>query len=76
MNESLYRSLAELPQAESEQARSDRLRARCHTMLAKQRARAAAPRTVRRLWEPVVVGMGCLYVAGVIREAMQVYARW
>ena len=76
MNESLSRLLGELPQAESDQARSDRLRSRCHTMLANQRARAAARRTARRMWEPVVVAMGCLYFAGVIGEALRVYGAW
>jgi len=76
MNESLSRLLGELPLAESDTARSDRLRAQCHTVLANRRPRTAAPQTVRRLWEPVAVGMGCLYFAGVIREALRVYGAW
>ena len=76
MNESLSRLLGELPQTESDQARADRLRARCHGVLANQRSRAAARQARRRLWEPVVVGVGCLYFAGVIREALRVYVAW
>ena len=73
MNESLSRLLADLPQAEPEHARASRLRTRCHTILG---ARAASPRPVRRLWEPLVVGMGGLYFAGVIRDALHVYGMW
>lgn len=76
MNDALSRVLGELSQAESDRARSDRLRSRCHAMLAKQRPRTAAGRSGRRLWEPVVVGMGCLYLAGIVREALQVYGAW
>jgi hypothetical protein len=76
MNESLSRLIGELPRAESDRARADRLRSRCHTLLANQRARAAARQAVRRSWEPVVVGMGCLYFAGVLREALRVYGAW
>ena len=76
MKESLSQLLGELPHAESDQARSDRLRSRCHTVLGNHRARAVARRPVRRLWEPVVIGMGCLYFAGVIREALMVYGAW
>lgn len=76
MNESLSRMLGELPEAQSDQARVARLRSRCHTVLAAQRARAAAPPAARRLWEPLVVGMGGLYFAGVIREALRVYGAW
>ena len=76
MNESLSRLLEDLPHAESDQARSDRLRSRCHAVLASHRSRAAARRPVRRLWEPVVVGMGCLYFAGVVLEAFRVYGAW
>ena len=76
MNESWSRLLGELPQAESDHARSRRLRSRCHAVLAHHRARAVVRRPVRRLWEPVVVGMGCLYFAGIIREALRVYGGW
>lgn len=76
MNDALSRVLGDLPQAQSDQARSDRLRSCCRTVLATHRARAAARRRVRRLWEPVVVGMGCLYFVGVIREALRVYGGW
>lgn len=91
MNESsLSRLLDDLPQVASDQARADRVRSRCHTMLARQRSRAvrqtmgpglrqwaiAGRRASPWRWEPLVVGMGCLYFAGVIREALQVYGRW
>ena len=91
MNESLSRLLGELPQAESDQARSDRLRSRCHAILANQRSRTTArqptPSGLRHSaiglrkasawpWESAVVGVGCLYFAGVIREALQVYGAW
>ena len=76
MNDSLFRLLGELPQAESGRARSDRVRLRCHSTLANHRSRPAARHGVHRLWEPVVVGMGCLYFAGVVREALWVYGAW
>jgi hypothetical protein len=90
MNDSLSRLLGELPQAQPDRARSARLRSRCHTMLADQRAQAVRQTMppglrhsavgLRRAspwqWEAVVLGIGCLYFAGVIREALQVYGAW
>ena len=76
MTDSLSELLADLPTAVPDAARSDRLRSRCHTVLAKHRPRSSERRTVRRFWEPVVVGMGGVYFAGVIRDALQVYGMW
>ena len=76
MTDSLSELLADLPQAEPNAARSDRLRSRCHTVLAKHRPRSSERRAVPRLWERLVVGLGGLYIAGAIREALQVYGMW
>lgn len=73
MTDSMFRLLGDLPQAVPDQARSNRVRSRCHTVLAKHRSRAAERRTARRVWEPLVVGLGGLYFAGVLRQALQVY---
>jgi hypothetical protein len=71
MTDSLFKSLAHLPQAEPDPRRSDRVRSRCHNVLARHRPRSAERRIGRRVWEPLVVGLSGLYFAEVIREALQ-----
>jgi hypothetical protein len=73
MTDPTSRLLADLPPAEPHHARSERVRSRCHAVLAAHRSRAVTRRTARRLWEPLVAGLGGMYVAGVMLEALRVY---
>ena len=69
MNDSLSRVLAELPMAEPDPGRTDRVRSRCHAVL----TRHAAHRPARRLWEPVVVGLGGVYLIVILGKALELY---
>ena len=71
MTESLSELLANLPPAAPDDARSDRRRTRCHAVLARHRSRHVERPAVRRLWEPLVAGLGGLYLVAVIFEALQ-----
>ncbi len=71
MTDSWFQLLADLPHAKPDPRRSDRVRSRCHNVLARQRPRSVERRTVHRMWEPLVAGLGGLYFAEVIREALQ-----
>ena len=72
MTDSLLNLLADLPRATLDERRSARVQARCHDVLARHR-QSAEHGVVRRWWEPVVVGLGGLYLAGVIRETLLLY---
>jgi hypothetical protein len=72
MTDSVSELLADLPPAAPDDARSDRRRSSCHAVLARHRSRHVDRRAVRRLWEPLVAGLGGLYVVAVILEALQV----
>lgn len=71
MTDSSFQLLADLPHATPDPRRSDRVRSRCHNVLARHRRRSDERRTVHRMWEPLVAGLGGLYFAEVIREALQ-----
>ena len=79
MSEPLIRLLAELPAAEPDAARSERMRMRCRARLARQATRAstsyaAVPRgrTVQ-VWQPLIVVLGVAYLTEVILHALRVY---
>jgi hypothetical protein len=79
MSEPLIRLLAELPAAEPDTARSERMRVRCRARLARQAPRAsashaAAPRggTVQ-VWQPLIVVLGVAYLTEVLLHALRVY---
>jgi len=70
--------LADLPSAEPDPARAERIRARCRARLARQAPRAPAPRRAPGgaaipLWQPLIVVLGVGYMAEVILEALRVY---
>jgi len=71
MTDPLSQLLADLPHAEPDLGRSDRVRSRCRDILARQRPRSVKRRSVHPIWEPLVAGLGGLYLAEVIREALQ-----
>ena len=63
-----------LPRLAPDSVRADRLRARCHDRLARQRHRQQpAPPKQARKWEPAIVGGLCLiYFSAVVLTAVQV----
>jgi hypothetical protein len=79
MSEPLIQVLAELPLAEPNPARAERIRMRCHARLARPAPRACAfraptprDRTVQ-LWQPLIAVLGIAYLTEVIVQALRVY---
>lgn len=79
MSEPLIRLLAELPPAEPDPARVERIRMECRARLARQAARASAlrapaprGRTVQ-VWQPLIAALGLAYLTEVIVQALRVY---
>ena len=79
MSEPLMRLLAELPAAEPDPARAERIRMGCRARLARQTLRASAlrgpaPRArAAQLWQPLVVVLGVAYLTEVIVQALRMY---
>ena len=77
MSEPLMRMLAELPAAEPDPARAERLRMRCRTQLERQAPRASrtsAPRiTTGLVWQPLIALLGAAYLTEVIVLALRLY---
>lgn len=71
MTDPMLRLLANLPQAEPDRARTARVRAACHRVLARSRPPSHPPRrrTVST-WEPLVAGLGGVYLTESIRLAL------
>ena len=74
MSEPLMRLLAELPAAEPGAARVEQVRARCRDRLARQAAPKASRSCPRapRVWQPLVAGLGVVYLIAAIAEAFSV----
>jgi hypothetical protein len=76
MSEPLIRLLTELPPAEPDQTRAERIRVRCHAQLARRasasRASAGRDRTMQ-VWQPLVAILGIAYLTEVILQALRVY---
>ena len=67
----LVELVARLPQADSDPVRAERVRARCGAALARRREKTrstAAPGP----WQ-LLAGLGCVYVAELIRQAVLLY---
>ena len=79
MSEPLIRALADLPPAEPNPARGERIRLRCRARLARPAPRASAVRAaIARagtvpIWQPLVTVLGIAYLAEVIVQALNVY---
>jgi hypothetical protein len=73
MSDPMLRMLSELPHAEPDPVRADRVRARCHDALARARRRQPAGHAPVRFWEPIVVGLGGIYLTESIREALYMF---
>ena len=79
MSDALIELLAELPPAEPDPARAERLRMGCRARLARQAPRASASRgplqsgrTVQ-VWQPLIAVLGVAYLTEVIVQALRVY---
>jgi hypothetical protein len=79
MSEPLTQLLAELPPAEPDPARAERIRMECRARLARQAPRASAvrvptphDRTVQ-IWQPLIAVLGVVYLTEVIVQALRVY---
>ena len=82
MSEPLIRLLAELPSAEPDPTRAERIRMGCRARLARQSPRASALRspaprgTTIQVWQPLMVVLGVAYLTEVIFQAFRVYGRF
>lgn len=84
MSEPLIRLLGELPPAEPDPARAERIRMGCRARLARRAPRAstftarnpAARVRAAHLWQPLTVGLGVAYLAAVIVQAFRLYGRF
>ena len=70
MNDPLLRMLADLPPAEPDRERAARVRARCHTALARRQPRVAGRRGGSRLNETLLAGLGVVYLIETVRQAL------
>jgi hypothetical protein len=72
--------LAELPSAEPDSARAERIRVRCRTRLGQQAPRAPASRArggvAARVWQTLIVVLGVGYMTEVVVQALRVYGRF
>ena len=82
MSDPLIRLLAELPSAEPDPTRAERIRMGCRARLARQatcesafRSPARRGRTVQ-VWQPLIVMLGVAYLTEVIVQALRVYGRF
>lgn len=73
MNDPVMRMLQRLSPVAPDEARAERVRARCHAALSRrQAARQPKPRPAgTRVWEPALVAGLCLaYLSTVVRQAL------
>ena len=79
MSERMIRLLANLPPAEPDLARAERIRMRCHARLAPQSSRASASSApswrgrTAQLWQPLIAILGVAYLTEVIVQALRLY---
>jgi hypothetical protein len=74
MTDSLVKMLAHLPQAEPNQARAARTRARCHSVLNRRRPRRSPRSNVGpHFWAALVAGLGSVYLMETIHQALRLY---
>jgi hypothetical protein len=80
MPEPLIRLLADLPAAEPDLARHERLKARCRERLARSApavssSRLPAPRGwTGQLWQPLIAVLGVAYLTEVVLQTLRFYA--
>jgi hypothetical protein len=79
MSDPLIRLVAELPSAEPDPARTERIRMRCRARLERQALRASASPAAARpdlgvqVWQPLIAVLAVAYMTEVIVHALRVY---
>ena len=79
MSDSLIRRLSDLPDAEPDMMRSERIRTRCRARLERDARSSLLSRLgpmqeqALSLWQPSIAVLALLYMAAVIRFALEVY---
>jgi hypothetical protein len=77
MSEPLIRLLAELPTAQPDPARAERLRVLCRTQIARRAPRAgpnpAAGGSTMQVWPRLIAVLGIAYLIEVIVQTLRVY---
>jgi hypothetical protein len=74
MTDSLFNMLSHLPQAEPNQPRAARTRARCHRVLNRHRPRPSPRSGVGpHVWAALVAGLGSVYLMETIHQALRLY---
>jgi hypothetical protein len=73
MTDPLLQLLDGLPTARLDPSRGDRIRARCHAALARERRRAITSAGTVRRWPPIVMGLGGLYISAVVQQVLALY---
>jgi hypothetical protein len=78
MSDPMIRLLAELPPAEPDPVRAERIRMRCRARLARQVAHASArapgpPGRTAQVWQSLIAVLGVVYLTEVIVQAVRLY---
>ena len=74
MSDPLIRLLGTLPSVDPNPTRSNRVRARCHTVLARHRSPRTPRRGTGRFWGPLAASLGGIYLIEVMRAVLDLYA--
>ena len=74
MSDPLLRLLAALPSVDPSPTRSDRVRARCHAVLARRRSPRIRRRGAGRFWGPLAASVGGIYLIEVMRRVLELHA--
>jgi hypothetical protein len=73
MTDPLLQLLDALPSASLDSKRDDRIRARCHTALARRRRRRPRDPRKARFWTPIVACVGGVYLTAVLHQAIAIF---
>jgi hypothetical protein len=73
MTDPLLQLLDGLPSAQIDPSRGDRIRARCHAALVRERRRVTANAQTVRRWPSIVMGLGGLYLSAVLHQVLALY---
>jgi hypothetical protein len=72
MSDLLIGVLADLPAAEPDPAKAERIRRRCRTLMARQRPRRTSSRgTAAKAWQPFIAVLGAAYLTEVFVLALR-----
>jgi hypothetical protein len=73
MTDPLLQMLDDLHAARIDPSRGQRIRARCHAALLRERRRVPRPARQGRRWPPVIAGLGGLYLTEVVHQVLAIY---